>query len=219
MNDIWDKVYSDDTAFFGEGPSSFAKKCFSQFSQKNVKKILELGCGQGRDTIFFALSNFDVYALDSSKIAIKGINKLFKKYKNESLKNIKCIDVKQGLPFDNNYFDLVYSHMFYNMNFTNKELDFLFHESHRVLKTNGLLYFSVRSNIDKLFKTGRKIDEDDIYEINGFQIRFFSMEQIKLLLSSFNFDVDEIRQDYEDLSHLYFAFCHKKNNSNTSGII
>ncbi|MER5176303.1 MAG: hypothetical protein ABJB76_05895 [Candidatus Nitrosocosmicus sp.] len=52
MNDIWDKVYSDDTAFFGEGPSSFAKKCFSQFSQKNVKKILELGCGQGRDTIF-----------------------------------------------------------------------------------------------------------------------------------------------------------------------
>ena len=206
MNDIWDKVYSDDSAFFGEGPSSFAKKSFSQFSQKNVTKILELGCGQGRDTIFFALSNLDVYALDSSKIAVEGINKLFKKYKNEYLKNIKCIDVKQGLPFDNNYFDLVYSHMFYNMNFTHKELDFLFHESHRVLKTNGLLYFSVRSDMDKLFKTGRKIDEDAIYEINGFQIRFFSMEQIKLLLSSFNFDVDEIWQGYEEPVTLIFCF-------------
>ena len=36
----------------------------------NVKKILELGCGQGRDTIFFALNGLDVYALDSSNIEI-----------------------------------------------------------------------------------------------------------------------------------------------------
>ncbi len=211
MNDIWDKVYSEDSTFFGECPSNFAKECFFQFSKKSVKKILELGCGQGRDTMFFVLNNLDVYAIDSSKIAIEGIYKLFKKYKKESLKNIKCIDVKLGLPFDNNYFDAIYSHMFYNMNFTNKELDFLFHESHRVLKTNGLLYFSVRSNKDKLFKTGRKTD-DNIYEINGFQIRFFNIEEIQLLLSSFNFNIDKIRQDYEEPSTLYLVFCQKKNN-------
>jgi hypothetical protein len=63
------------------------------------------------------------------------------------------------------------------MNFTDKELDFLFHESYRVLKTCGLLYFSVRSDNDKLFKTGNKIDKDGIHEINGFQIRFFGIGQ------------------------------------------
>jgi tRNA G46 methylase TrmB len=51
---IWDKVYSNDSAFFGEDPSDFAQKCYREFKQYHVKKILELGCGQGRDTIFFA---------------------------------------------------------------------------------------------------------------------------------------------------------------------
>ena len=71
------------------------------------------------------------------------------------------LDAKQGLPFDNNYFDAIFSHLFYNMDFTNKELDFLFQESYRVLKTNGLLYFSVRSDKDELFKSGNKIIENE----------------------------------------------------------
>ena len=57
-----------------------------------------------------------------------------------------------------------------------------------------MLFFSVRSNndTDKLFQTGNKINENkDIYEINGFQIRFFNKEQIKSLLS-FNFKIDKI---------------------------
>ena len=75
MNDIWNKVYSEDSAFFGEEPSKFAKKCCEYFIQYNIKKILDLGCGQGRDTIFFALNNLDVYAVDSSIVAIENIQK------------------------------------------------------------------------------------------------------------------------------------------------
>jgi hypothetical protein len=60
--------------------------------------------------------------------------------------------------------------MFYNMRFTDVELRFLFRESSRVLKNNGLLFFSVRSDKDVLYNKGKKIDEN-IYEINGFQIR------------------------------------------------
>ncbi len=80
---------------------------------------------------------------------------------------------KHDLSFDNNYFESIFSHLFYNMIFTNKELDFLFQESNRVLKTNGLLYFSVRSDKDELFKSGNTIIEnEDIYEINGFHLIF-----------------------------------------------
>jgi tRNA G46 methylase TrmB len=56
MNDIWNKVYSEDSAFFGEEPSEFAKRCYEYFIQNNVKRILDLGCGQGRYTnilVFF----------------------------------------------------------------------------------------------------------------------------------------------------------------------
>ncbi|MER5175569.1 MAG: class I SAM-dependent methyltransferase [Candidatus Nitrosocosmicus sp.] len=210
MNNIWNKVYSKDSTFFGEGPSDFAKKCYEYFIQNNVKRILDLGCGQGRDTIFFSLKGLEIYAVDSSIVAIEGIRK-FNEKNNQSI-NAKCIDAKQGLPFDNNYFDAIYSHMFYNMNFTNKELDFLFQETNRILKTKGLLCFSVRSDKDELFRGGFKIDKDEeIYEIHGFQIRFFSIEQIKSLLLSFHFKVDKIFQSDEDLANLYLVFCYKTN--------
>jgi hypothetical protein len=41
-------------------------------------------------------------------------------------KNINAIE---SLPFSDNYFDVVYSHMFYNMGFADDELEFLFNES------------------------------------------------------------------------------------------
>jgi hypothetical protein len=59
--------------------------------------------------------------------------------------------------------------MFYNMNFTDEELKFLFIESRRVLKNNGLLYFSVRSdkdaqyNILRLLKMGPNFEYYDIF--------------------------------------------------------
>ncbi len=193
MNNIWNKVYSEDTTFFGDGPSEFAKKCYEYFIQNRVKKILDLGCGQGRDAVFFSLNGLEIYAVDSSIVAIESIRK-FNEKNNQSI-NAKYMNAKQGLPFDNNYFDAIYSHMFYNMNFTNNELDFLFQESNRVLKTKGLLCFSVRSDKDELFRRGFKIDKDeDIYEIHGFQIRFFSIEQIKSLVLSFQFKMDKIVQ-------------------------
>jgi len=73
VSKIWDKVYSNDSAFFGKTPSDFAQKCYSDFEKYGVKRILELGCGQGRDSIFFASNGLDVHAIDSSKVAIENI--------------------------------------------------------------------------------------------------------------------------------------------------
>ena len=71
MNKIWDKVYSNDYSFFSEEPSNFALMCYEEFVKHKVKRILELGCGQGRDTLYFASKGLEVYAIDSSKIAIE----------------------------------------------------------------------------------------------------------------------------------------------------
>ena len=40
MSNIWDKIYSDDSAFFGEDPSDFAQKCYSYF--KFLEHIMKL---------------------------------------------------------------------------------------------------------------------------------------------------------------------------------
>jgi SAM-dependent methyltransferase len=208
VSKIWDKVYSNDSAFFGEEPSDFAQKCYGDFKRYDVKRLLELGCGQGRDSIFFASKCLDVYAVDSSKVAIDNINQKIRG-KNISL-HLSQIEVRQALPFDSSHFDAVYSHMFYNMRFIDEELKFLFKESSRVLKNNGLLYFSVRSDKDVLYNKGKKIDSN-IYEINGFQIRFFTKPQIKSVLSN-HFEIKKIEEGYEVPVSLYFVFCIKNNN-------
>jgi len=46
--------------------------------KNNVKKILELGCGPGRDTVSFASKGIEVSALDYSNVAIDGLIKLAK---------------------------------------------------------------------------------------------------------------------------------------------
>jgi SAM-dependent methyltransferase len=206
VSGIWDKVYSNDPSFFGEAPSDFAQICYWDFNKLRVKRLLELGCGQGRDTIFFASNGLDVHAIDSSKIAIENINQKIRE-KNISL-SLKHFEATRDLPFGNNYFDAIYSHMFYNMSFTDEDLRFLFTESSRVLKNKGLLYFSVRSDNDLLYNKGKKIDSN-IYEINGFQIRFFTKPQIKSFLSNY-FEIKNIIESYEEPVSLYFIFCYKK---------
>jgi SAM-dependent methyltransferase len=206
VSKIWDEVYSNDSAFFGEEPSDFAQKCYSDFKRYDVKRLLELGCGQGRDSIFFASNGLDVYAVDSSKIAIENISQKMRG-KNICL-HLSHFEVRQTLPFDSSHFDAVYSHMFYNMRFIDEELKFLFKESSRVLKNNGLLYFSVRSDKDVLYNKGKKIDSN-IYEINGFQIRFFTKPQIKSFLSN-HFEIKKIEERYEEPVSLYLVFSNKK---------
>ena len=206
MSNIWDKVYSNDTAFFGEDPSDFAQKCYSDFKNYGVKRILELGCGQGRDTIFFASNGLDVHAIDASKVAIKNMYQKIRQ-KNISL-DLRYFEARQILPFNSGYFDAVYSHMFYNMRFTDEELRYLFKESSRVLKKIGLLYFSVRSDKDVLYNKGKKIDSN-IYEINDFRIRFFTKEQIKSFLA-INFEIKNMEESYEGPVSLYLVFCNKK---------
>jgi hypothetical protein len=77
-----------------------------------------------------------------------------------------------------------------------------------VLKNNGLLYFSVRSDKDAQYKKGKKIDSS-VYEINGFQIRFFTKSQIKSFLSDY-FEIENVMEGYEEPASLYLVFCHKK---------
>jgi len=206
VSKIWDEVYSNDSAFFGEEPSDFAQKCYSDFKRYDVKRLLELGCGQGRDSIFFASNGLDVYAVDSSKVAIENIKQKMRG-KNICL-HLSHFEVRQTLPFDSSHFDAVYSHMFYNMRFIDEELKFLFKESSRVLKNNGLLYFSVRSDKDVSYNKGKKIDSN-IYEINGFQIRFFTKPQIKSFLSN-RFEIKKIEESYEEPVSLYLVFSDKK---------
>lgn len=70
--------------------------------------------------------------------------------------------------------------MFLNMKFSQDELNFIVSEI-RVLKDGGFNFFSVRNNHDNFYRKGMEI-EKGIYNINGFEIRFFTEKDIQDLL-------------------------------------
>ncbi len=52
MSEVWDRVYQSDNTFFGEEQSNFATLCFNHMKSNNVKRVLEMGAGHSRDTMF-----------------------------------------------------------------------------------------------------------------------------------------------------------------------
>ncbi|MBA3977083.1 MAG: class I SAM-dependent methyltransferase [Nitrosopumilus sp.] len=202
MSEVWDGVYQSDNTFFGEEPSSFATLCLNHMKSNNVKKVLEIGAGHGRDTLFFASNGLEVEALDYSSIGIEIINK--KAHENKLPVNSQLYDVKKPLPFKDACFDAAYSHMLLNMRFSQAELHSVFSEIRRVLRPNGLNYFSVRNHNDQFYGAGVKV-EDGVYDINGFEVRFFSEKEILDLIAKEGFNMLWIREEYEEPVTLYLV--------------
>ncbi len=202
MSELWNKIYNSDKTFFGEDPSNFALLCFNHMKSNNVHRILELGAGHGRDSTFFASNGIEVNALDYSTVAIELLEKIAK---GRGLPIIPTLfDVKGPLYFQDNYFDAVYSHMLLNMRFSVEQLHFILSEIRRVLKPRGLNFFSVRNQNDNSYRKGIEVDKG-IYEINNFQIRFFTEKEIRDLIEPEYFEMLWIQEESEEPVTLYLV--------------
>ena len=169
---------------FGLEQSLSAEKALKLFKEKKIGKVLELGSGLGRDTIFFAKNLIQVTALDYSSSGIEIIKQ--KALKQNLSKNISTniFDIRKKLPFDDNSIEACFSHMLYCMALTSNELKNLNNEICRVLKPSGLNIYTVRNTFDGDYKKGIHRGED-LFENDGFIVHFFSENKIKSLLSGF----------------------------------
>lgn len=204
MSSVWNKVYSKDRSFFGKDPSNFAMLCFNHMKINRVRKVLELGAGHGRDSIFFASNGIDVTALDYSSVGVDVINELARQRKLNI--QARVFDVREPLSFPDGTFDAVYSHMLLNMRFTMEELQFIFSEISRVLRPRGFNFFSVRNRNDGAFAKGKMV-EDGVYDINGFEVRFYSEQEIESLTRGF--EILWVREEYEEPVTLYLLSTRK----------
>ncbi len=192
MSTVWDRAYQSDNAFFGEEPSSFATLCLKHMKSSNAKRVLEIGAGHGRDTMFFASNGLEVEALDYSSRGIEIINK--KADEKKLPVKSQLFDAKRPLPIKDACFDAAYSHMLLNMRFSQAELHSVFSEIRRVLKPNGLNYFSVRNHNGQFHGSGVKVEEG-VYDINGFEVRFFSEKEILDVIAKEGFKVLWMREE------------------------
>ena len=190
----WEANFSQKPGMFGAEPSTPALKAAGLFKREGKTHLLELGGGQGRDTLFFAREGFQVTVLDYSLAAVETVTA---KAAAASLPNLITAlrhDVREPLPFGDNVFDCCYSHMLFCMALTTAELRRLSQEVQRVLKLGGLNVYTVRHTKDPHYGTGIRRGED-MYEVGGFIVHFFRLEKVKQLAEGYNIvGIDEFEE-------------------------
>tara|TARA_B000000460_G_C21444148_1_gene360761 strand:+ start:35 stop:688 length:654 start_codon:yes stop_codon:yes gene_type:complete len=204
----WESNFSNKPEMFGLEPSIAAKKALKIFKIEKINRVVELGAGLGRDTIYFAKNSIHVEALDYSPSGIKIINQKINQNNFSNLVNTKILDVRKTLPFEDNSIDGFYSHMLYCMALTTSDLENLNKEIHRILKPGGINIYTVRHTNDGDFKKGVQIVED-MYENDGFIVHFFSKNKINNLMNGF-VNLETTNFEEGNFPRKLFFVCNKK---------
>lgn len=71
MSKFYDDKYRGEELFWGSQPSSLARLLFQKYPPQEGQTLLDIGCGEGRDSLFFARNGYRVTAFDSSAEGIR----------------------------------------------------------------------------------------------------------------------------------------------------
>lgn len=71
MTNFYDDKYRVEEYYWGKQPSTIARIFLQKFPPHEGQTLLDVGCGEGRDSIFFARNGYQVTAFDYSTNGIK----------------------------------------------------------------------------------------------------------------------------------------------------
>jgi SAM-dependent methyltransferase len=180
QQDHWSRTYATRSDFLGADSSVIGRAALERFQAAGVRDLLELGPGQGRDTIEFAAAGLDVTAVDFAETGLAQIaDKAARAGVAGSIRPVVG-DVRDPLPFADATFDACYAHMLFCMALTTDEIVRLAAEVHRVLRVGGLLVYTVRTTADAHYGAGVGYG-DDRWEMGGFVVHFFDRALVERL--------------------------------------
>jgi SAM-dependent methyltransferase len=190
----WTGAFEGRPDRFGAAPSEPALEVTSLFLAEGKRELLELGAGQGRDTLAFAAGGLRVHALDYADSAVEALRAKVQEAGFAGSVSVSQHDVRRPLPFAEGSFDACYSHMLFCMALTTKDLEALAAEVQRVLRPGGLHVYTARTTDDAHYGAGIARG-DDMYEMGGFIVHFFSREFVARLAQGYDLlDVSEFEE-------------------------
>lgn len=152
-------------------------------------KVLDAGCGTGRNSIYLAKKGCEVHSLDFSKVALNRLNVAAVQSGNRNKIFSYHHELQFPFPLSSNSFDLALdSYVLCHFSDSNFK-SFYLGELHRTLKRSGLLFSSVFSIDDEYYmempgaKDGIVVDP-----VNELTKQLYTEEGVRKLFSS-NFAV------------------------------
>ncbi len=120
-------------------------------------KILDAGCGEGRNAVYFINSGFQVFGIDANETAIQYIRYVSKSLKPAYDAHRFQVGMLEEIPFHTSAFDAVICSAV--LHFAENERNFweMMNEMNRVLKPGGVLWFRMTTAFGGMKEESREL--------------------------------------------------------------
>lgn len=179
---FWNKFYQANI------PTSMTESAFANFVTAFIgdkiddAKMVDLGCGNGRDSLFFASKGARIVGIDASTIVIDALQKY---------KNTKVAFISGNFADDERLYkgDVDYFYSRFSMHAVSKEDEILLLKNiKKCLKKTGFLFIEVRSIHDEKFGKGMEIAKNT-FLLDNHHRRFVCMEELLTELIQLGFSI------------------------------
>ena len=141
-------------------------------------RVLDAGCGEGRNLHWFVVNGIDVYGVDRDAPSIAS---LLGKYSGLSPEHFLVADVR-AIPFGDNYFDAVISSAVLHFATSEEEFFTMFGELARVLKRGGTMFLRMATEVG--VEHSIKPVHHGLYDLPDGSRRFLLTRQILAQITS-----------------------------------
>jgi len=157
MND-WDSLYKE-KGIVQKEPSIKVIEAADFFKKERLERILDLGCGTGRHTLYLLKQGFQVYGCDSSESALKISREILKEIEFKQC-DMTSLSYKDSF-FDGVLCDFVIEHG------KIAKIKKTISEIYRVLRKGGVLFLRVPSTKHPEYLTGKEIEPNTKINIDS----------------------------------------------------
>ncbi len=175
--EYWNKFYTKNIT---TEPSLFARFVLNYMEEG--RSLLDIGCGNGRDSIFFACNGLLVTGIDASNVAIENLQK------NGMVDKVAfvCDDFVNSDVYKRKFYYCYSRFSLHAINLEQQET--LLKNLYFCLENNGKLFVEARSVNDKLYGKGKYI-EKDAYVHDGHFRRFIRLEELEKAMIRIGFRI------------------------------
>ena len=191
----WDEIFQQRGRVFTD-PHGDIPEIAQDLMERELKNILDLGCGTGRHVIYFAQNGFSVSGLDNSPQALE----MTKEWLNEEHleANLQLQEMTEKWPYEDHCFDAIISvQVIHHADIT--AIKQIIQEMERVIRIGGFLFVTVPQlrNQGKNFK---EIEPHTFIPLDGpekgLPHHYFTPDELRDFFV--NFEVKDIHLDEVD---------------------
>jgi tellurite methyltransferase len=113
----------------------------------NCKKVLDVGCGSGRNLVYFLRNGYEVFGVDPQPQAVETVKELSAALAPDNSLDNFMVCPAENLPFTDATFDLVISSAVLHFAKDEQHFDNMLQSMFRVLKPGGYFFARMASDI------------------------------------------------------------------------